>query len=37
VEVGLLVYVETGTSLGELADFLLGFIFIDIAGDDGRL
>jgi hypothetical protein len=37
IEVGLLVYIETGTSLGELADFVLGFIFIDIAGDDDRL
>jgi hypothetical protein len=37
LELGLLVYVETGTSLGELADFVLGFIFIDIAGDDDRL
>ena len=37
LEVGLLVYIETGTSLGELADFVLGFIFIDIAGDDDRL
>jgi hypothetical protein len=37
IEVGLLVYIETGTSLGELADFFLGFFFIDIAGDDERL
>jgi len=36
-EVGLGVYVEAGYSPGELLDFLLGIIGIDIAGDDGRL
>lgn len=30
-------YLDTGWSPGETLDFLLGFIFIDIAGDDGRL
>lgn len=37
VEVGLFVYVEVGFSPGEIVDFLLGFLTIDIAGDDGRL
>jgi len=36
-EVGLGVYVESGYSPGELLDFLLGIVGIDIAGDDGRL
>jgi hypothetical protein len=36
-EVGLLVFVETGFSIGELVDFLLGIVTIDIAGDDGRI
>jgi hypothetical protein len=36
-EVGLFVYVSVGYSPGELLDFLLGFFFIDIAGDDGRI
>ena len=37
LEVGLLVYVDTGFSLGETLDFLLGIFTIDIARDDGRL
>ena len=37
LEVGLGVYVETGFSIGEALDFLLGFFGIDIAKDDGRL
>jgi len=36
-EAGLLVYVDSGFSLGEMVDFLLGFFLIDIAHDDGRL
>ena len=36
IGLGLFVYVESGFSLGETLDFLLGFLFIDIAGDDGR-
>lgn len=36
MEVGLLVYAEVGYSPGELLDFLLGILTIDIAKDDGR-
>lgn len=36
LEVGLAVYMEVGYSPGELIDFLLGLITIDIAQDDGR-
>jgi hypothetical protein len=36
-EVGLFVYASAGYSPGELVDFLLGLLFIDIAADDGRL
>ena len=36
-DVGLGVYVESGFSIGEALDFLLGFFGIDIAKDDGRL
>ena len=36
VEVGLLVYLDVGFSPGELLDFVLGLLTIDIAGDDGR-
>ena len=36
-EVGLGIYVEAGYSPGELLDFLLGIVGIDIAQDDGRL
>ena len=36
LEVGLFVYVDAGWSPGELLDFLLGLVTIDIAGDDGR-
>ncbi len=32
----MLVYVDTGYSPGELLDFLLGLLTIDIAADDGR-
>ena len=35
-EVGLIVYLGFGYSPGELVDFLLGIVTIDIAGDDGR-
>lgn len=37
LDVGLGVYVETGFSVGEALDFLLGIFGIDIAKDDGRL
>ena len=37
VEVGLFVYLDSGYSLGELVDFLLGIVLIDIARDDGRI
>lgn len=37
VEAGLLLYVDLGYSPGELADFLLGILTIDIAEDDDRL
>jgi len=37
VDVGLGVYIESGFSIGEALDFLLGFLGIDIAKDDGRL
>jgi hypothetical protein len=37
VDVGLGVYVETGFSIGEALDFVLGIFGIDIAKDDGRL
>jgi hypothetical protein len=37
IELGLVVYIEVGYSIGEMADFLLGFFLIDIAGDDDRL
>ena len=37
LEVGLFVYLDNGFSLGEMVDFLLGFVLIDIARDDGRL
>jgi len=36
-EAGLFVYLDSGFSLGEFVDFLLGFVLIDIARDDGRL
>jgi hypothetical protein len=36
-EAGLFVYLDSGFSLGEMVDFLLGFLLIDIARDDGRL
>ena len=36
-EIGLFVYLDLGFSPGELLDFLLGFVTIDIAADDGRL
>jgi len=36
-ELGLFVYLDTGWSPGEFLDFLLGFLLIDIARDDGRL
>ena len=36
-DVGLGVYVESGFSIGEALDFVLGFFGIDIAKDDGRL
>jgi len=36
-EIGLGVFVEAGWSPGEMLDFLLGILTIDIAGDDGRL
>jgi hypothetical protein len=35
-EVGLFVYLDVGFSPGELLDFLLGFVGIDIAKDDHR-
>ena len=35
--VGLGVYAETGFSIGESIDFLLGIFTIDLAKDDGRL
>ena len=34
---GLFVYLDLGWSPGEFLDFLLGFVLIDIAQDDGRL
>ncbi len=37
LELAFILYFDTGYSPGETLDFLLGFIFIDIAGDDGRL
>lgn len=37
LDVGLGVYVETGFSIGEALDFVLGIFGIDIAKDDGRL
>jgi len=37
LEAGLFVYLDSGFSLGEMVDFLLGFLLIDIARDDGRL
>ncbi len=36
-EIGLIVYLDVGYSIGEFADFLLGFVLIDIAKDDDRL
>jgi hypothetical protein len=36
-EAGLFVYLDSGFSLGELVDFLLGLVLIDIARDDGRI
>lgn len=36
-DVGLFIYLDTGYSPGEFVDFLLGFLTIDIARDDGRL
>ena len=37
VQVGLGVYVESGFSIGETLDFLLGILTIDIADDDHRI
>lgn len=37
LELRLFVYLDTGFSIGEWFDFLLGWFLIDIAGDDGRL
>ena len=37
VDIGLGIYVESGFSIGEALDFLLGIVGIDIAKDDGRL
>ena len=37
LEVGLFVYADSGFSIGESIDFLLGIFTIDLAKDDGRL
>ncbi len=37
LELAFFLYLDSGYSPGETLDFLLGLIFIDIAGDDGRL
>ena len=37
IELALLIYVDSGFSPGELVDFLLGLVLIDIAADDDRL
>jgi hypothetical protein len=37
LDFGLFVYMENGFSPGEVVDFLLGFLTIDIAQDDNRL
>ena len=37
LEIGALLYVDTGWSPGETLDFLLGIFVIDLANDDGRI
>ncbi len=37
IELSMILYLDLGYSPGELLDFLLGIVTIDLAGDDGRL
>ena len=36
-EIGALAYLDFGFSIGETLDFLLGFLLLDLAQDDGRI